>query len=87
MNEIREIQLNSAPSDLISSCSFAQNSNRFLLVTSWDGTVRLYDTENNILKHKFLHEAPIMDCTFLQVIMNEERENYGVSVQYYLKIL
>lgn len=87
MNEIREKKLNSAPSDLISSCSFAPNSNRFLLVTSWDGTVRLYDTENNLLKHKFLHEAPIMDCTFLQVIMNEERENDGVPVQYYLKIL
>lgn len=64
MDKKNEIQLNNAPSDVISSCTFAPNSNQFLLVSSWDCTVRLYDTVNNSARQKFSHEAPVLDCAF-----------------------
>lgn len=69
MDKKNEIQLNNAPSDVISSCKFAPNSNQFLLVSSWDCTVRLYDTVSNASRQKFSHEAPVLDCTF-QVIFS-----------------
>lgn len=64
MDKKNEIQLNNPPSDVISSCKFAPNSNKYLLVSSWDCTVRLYDTENNTSRQKFLHDAPVLDCAF-----------------------
>lgn len=71
MDKKNEIQLNNAPSDVISSCKFAPNSNQFLLVSSWDCSVRLYDTANNSVRQKFLHEAPVLDCAFQ---VNTKRE-------------
>lgn len=64
MDKKNEIQLNNAPSDVISSCKFAPNSNQYLLVSSWDCTVRLYDTVSNSSRQKFSHEAPVLDCAF-----------------------
>ncbi|XP_055319819.1 mitotic checkpoint protein BUB3 [Sitodiplosis mosellana] len=68
MDKKNEIQLNNAPSDVISSCKFAPNSNQFLLVSSWDCTVRLYDTVSNASRQKFSHEAPVLDCTFQDAV-------------------
>lgn len=64
MDKKTEIQLSNAPSDCISSVKFGPNTNQFLLVSSWDCTVRLYDTINNTTRQKFLHEAPVLDCAF-----------------------
>ncbi|KAH7983380.1 hypothetical protein HPB52_011527 [Rhipicephalus sanguineus] len=44
MTEVpNEFRLHNAPLDAISSLYFGPNSNQFLLVSSWDKTVRLYD--------------------------------------------
>lgn len=59
-----EIQLNNAPSDVISAVKFGPTSNQFLLVSSWDGTVHLYDTVANGVRQKYLHDAPVLDCAF-----------------------
>ncbi len=67
MERKSEIQLNSAPSDVISAVKFGPTSNQFLLVSSWDGTVYLYDTVANGVRQKYLHDAPVLDCAF-QVI-------------------
>lgn len=64
MDRKSEIQLDNAPTDVISNVKFGPNSNQFLLVSSWDGTVRLYDTANNILRQKFSHDAPVLDACF-----------------------
>lgn len=64
MDKKNEIQLNNTPGDVISSCTFAPNSNQYLLVSSWDCTVRLYDTVANSSRQKFSHEAPVLDCAF-----------------------
>lgn len=64
MDKKTEIQLANAPTDCISSVKFGPNSSQFLLVSSWDCSVRLYDTVNNTTRQKFLHEAPVLDCAF-----------------------
>ncbi|KAJ8317309.1 LOW QUALITY PROTEIN: hypothetical protein KUTeg_005213 [Tegillarca granosa] len=38
-----EFRLKNAPTDGISTVKFAPNSNQFLVASSWDSTVRLYD--------------------------------------------
>lgn len=60
-----EVQILNAPSDVISSVKFAPKTNQFLLVASWDTSVRLYDVVNNTLRHKFFHTSPVLDCAFL----------------------
>lgn len=64
MDKKTEVQLQNAPTDVISSVKFGPNSSQFLLVTSWDCTVRLYDTVNNASRQKFTHDAPVLDCAF-----------------------
>lgn len=59
-----ETQIQNAPSDIISSCKFSPNTNQFLLVSSWDSSVRLYDVVNNTLRQKYYHDAPVLDCAF-----------------------
>lgn len=59
-----ETQIQNAPSDIISSVKFSPNTNQFLLVSSWDSSVRLYDVVNNTLRQKYYHDAPVLDCAF-----------------------
>lgn len=62
-----EIQVSYPPSDVISSLSFAPESSQFLLASSWDGMVRLYDVQSNALRQKYSHNCPVLDVCF-QVI-------------------
>lgn len=62
-----EYQLQSPPTDAISSVRFGPLSSQFLLVSSWDGNVRLYDVQSNNLRMMYSHERPVLDCCF-QVI-------------------
>jgi cell cycle arrest protein BUB3 len=50
-----EFVLNAPPSDGISSLTFSTSTSNDLLVTSWDSTLRLYDTISNSPKstHNF----------------------------------
>lgn len=59
-----EYKLKSAPETTISSLKFGPNTNQFLLVSSWDGSVRLYDIQQNSFRHKYSHELPVLDCCF-----------------------
>uniref|UniRef100_A0A182Q5A0 Mitotic checkpoint protein BUB3 n=1 Tax=Anopheles farauti TaxID=69004 RepID=A0A182Q5A0_9DIPT len=63
-----EVQILNPPSDVISSVKFSPKTNQFLLVSSWDTTVRLYDVVNNTLRHKFFHTSPVLDCAFLDSV-------------------
>uniref|UniRef100_A0A182J647 Mitotic checkpoint protein BUB3 n=1 Tax=Anopheles atroparvus TaxID=41427 RepID=A0A182J647_ANOAO len=63
-----EIQIQNAPEDVISSVVFAPKTNQFLLVSSWDTSVRLYDVFNNTLRHKFFHSSPVLDGAFLDSV-------------------
>eukprot|EP00761_Pharyngomonas_kirbyi_P014541 gb/GECH01014571.1/.p1 GENE.gb/GECH01014571.1/~~gb/GECH01014571.1/.p1 ORF type:complete len:327 (+),score=84.47 gb/GECH01014571.1/:1-981(+) len=58
-----EYVLTSPPSDGISAIEFAPSSNS-LLVSSWDGCVRLYDAVMNRLNAQYQHQAAVLDGTF-----------------------
>jgi len=62
--KMSETKLNSIPDDGISAVTFAPNSSQFLLVSSWDCTVRLYDINENFMRMKYTHSSPVLDCCF-----------------------
>lgn len=64
MDRKSELQLHGPPDDIISAVKFSPTSTQFLLVSSWDCSIRLYDTLNNSPRQKFLHDAPVLDCAF-----------------------
>jgi len=60
-----EFHLNEPPTDGISSVKFSAKSSQYLLVSSWDSQVRLYDIEANKLKDSYNHSPhPVLDCCF-----------------------
>lgn len=59
-----EFELQDCPRELISAVKFGPNSNQFLLASSWDGSVRLYDIKNNAMRNRYNHQAPVLDCCF-----------------------
>ena len=59
-----EFKLENPPSDGISAVKFGPNSAQFLLVSSWDTTVRLYDIVSNNMRIKYNHSSPVLDCCF-----------------------
>jgi cell cycle arrest protein BUB3 len=67
MNNNVQYSLNDPPEDGITKVLFGQKQKikDILLVTSWDGNVRLYDTDKNSLLRKIDMESPILDCCFV----------------------
>lgn len=59
-----EFQLKNPPNDGISNVKFGPNSSQFLLVSSWDSSVRLYDIVANNKRMEYFHSAPVLDCCF-----------------------
>ena len=59
-----ESKLNNPPDDGISAVKFGPGSSQFLLVSSWDSTVRLYDVSTNFMRMKYNHSAAVLDCCF-----------------------
>ena len=64
MADSLETKLKSPPEDGISSVAFSPSSSQFLLVSSWDSTVRLYDVFSNTQRLKYTHERAVMDICF-----------------------
>lgn len=63
-----EFQLNNPPSDGISAVKFAPQSSQFILVSSWDCSVRLYDVIANHMRMQYQHSAPVLDCCFQDAV-------------------
>jgi cell cycle arrest protein BUB3 len=64
-----EFKVKSPPEDGITRIRFGPNSAQFLLVSSWDSSVRLYDVLNNTLRTRYSHgingsNLPVFDCCF-----------------------
>lgn len=59
-----EFTLNNPPTDGISAIKFGPQSSQFLLVSSWDTSVRLYDVTSNNMRMKYNHSDPVLDCCF-----------------------
>lgn len=64
MTGSNEYKLNQGPEDSISAVKFSPSTGQFLLVSSWDCTVRLYDVGGNSMRIKYSHLAPVLDCAF-----------------------
>lgn len=64
MDRKTEVQLSNPPSDVISAVKFGPNSSQFLIASSWDCSVRLYDVVNNSMRQKYMQDAPILDVAF-----------------------
>ncbi|CAH1783481.1 unnamed protein product [Owenia fusiformis] len=65
---LNEFKLNNSPTDGISAVKFGPNSSQFLLVSSWDCYVRLYDVVSNSLRIKYGHSEPVLDCCFQDTV-------------------
>ncbi len=63
-HKMSDFVLDNPPTDGISSIKFSQKSSQFLLASSWDSHVRLYDIESNRLKHSYKHKMAVLDCCF-----------------------
>lgn len=63
-----EFKLSNMPSDGISAVKFGPHSKQFLLVSSWDETVRLYDVVADTQRFKYTHSAPVLDCCFYDAV-------------------
>ena len=59
-----EFQLKNPPTDGVTAVKFGPGSSQFLLCSSWDTSVRLYDVISNHLRMKYNHPAPVLDCCF-----------------------
>eukprot|EP01080_Neovahlkampfia_damariscottae_P004397 gene4397-7772_t len=57
----QQILLNDLPNDSISSVSFTPSKKNLLLATCWDGSVRIYDVDNNIVLKKYQHKGAVLD--------------------------
>uniref|UniRef100_A0A2K5MT79 BUB3 mitotic checkpoint protein n=1 Tax=Cercocebus atys TaxID=9531 RepID=A0A2K5MT79_CERAT len=57
-------KLNQPPEDGISSVKFSPNTSQFLLVSSWDTSVRLYGVPANSVRLKYQRTGAVLDCAF-----------------------
>jgi cell cycle arrest protein BUB3 len=85
MSESRtEFKLKNPPDDGISSVQFGPNAAKFLLVSSWDCTVRLYDVESTTMRLKYTHSMPVLDVCFqvrlFSFLFMNRRKLTGVSL-------
>ncbi|XP_070541282.1 mitotic checkpoint protein BUB3-like [Ptychodera flava] len=81
MPEPNEYKLNQCPGDGISAVKFGPNTSQFLLVSSWDSTVRLYDISANIMRTKYTHSDPVLDCCF-----HDQTHTYSGGLDHNLKM-
>lgn len=67
-----ETQLQDISTDVLSAIEFAPASNQYLAISSWDGTVRLFDIQNpSRCRQKFGFESPVLDIAFAVSIRDE----------------
>ncbi|KAI9468425.1 MAG: WD40-repeat-containing domain protein [Benjaminiella poitrasii] len=64
MKDPAQIELRDPPKDGISNMCFHPQDSSRLLVSSWDKTIRLYDTAENKLIRVYNTESAILDCCF-----------------------
>ena len=64
MTGSNELKLNQPPEDSVSLVKFGPNTSQFLLVSSWDTSVRLYDVPANSMRLKYQHTGAVLDCAF-----------------------
>ncbi|KAF0719038.1 Aste57867_1322 [Aphanomyces stellatus] len=61
---VEEVQLSPSPSDGISCVRFSPDPSDWLLVSSWDSSLSLYDVPSNRLRLKTDSDPPLLSCAF-----------------------
>ncbi|EJU02314.1 WD40 repeat-like protein [Dacryopinax primogenitus] len=64
MSSSVEIELDNAPVDMVSSLHFSPATADHLLVSAWDGSVRLYDVTKDDQLVSVQHRAPVLDIAY-----------------------
>jgi len=57
-------ELSGHPGESVSSLAFSPVNKDELLVSSWDGTVRVYDADRDLAKQTIAFDAPVLDCCY-----------------------
>jgi len=63
-----EFKLNDPPADGVTAVKFSPTSSNFLIASSWDKSVRLYDVGNNNMRIKYAHNGAVLDCCFSNAV-------------------
>uniref|UniRef100_A0A0A9WLL1 Mitotic checkpoint protein BUB3 n=1 Tax=Lygus hesperus TaxID=30085 RepID=A0A0A9WLL1_LYGHE len=63
-----EFRLNYSTEETISAVKFGRASPQFLLISSWDGSVTLFDTHANNVRIKYEHSMPVLDACFQDAV-------------------
>jgi len=63
-----EYKLTDAPTEGISSVSFSPTTSQFLLASSWDRSVRIYDIGADKIRFRYDHPVPVLDSCFLDSV-------------------
>lgn len=80
MSESRmEFRLKNTPNDCIQSVKFGPSSSQFLLVASWDKSVRLFDVNNNNMRLQYQHSGPVLDCCFQAGVRQSGRRDWSIG--------
>ncbi|KAI0983995.1 hypothetical protein GJ496_004027 [Pomphorhynchus laevis] len=58
-------QIKDPPTDGITKVIFGGNFAQFLLASSWDCKVRLYEVNKNAIRFEYSHDLPVLDCCLL----------------------
>ncbi|CAK9292203.1 unnamed protein product [Gordionus sp. m RMFG-2023] len=65
INNSVEIHISNPPTDLISNIEFHPTNNNYLLASSWDGHLYIYDINSKKqIKAKYNYHSSILDCCF-----------------------
>ncbi|CAF3912038.1 unnamed protein product, partial [Rotaria magnacalcarata] len=60
-----EHHLLNSPTDGITAVHFSPNNqSQFLIASSWDCGVRLYDVNQHTFRQMYKHAGPVLDCCF-----------------------
>jgi len=59
-----EYKLNDCPTDGISAVKFSPTGSQFLLTSSWDSSLCLYDVAANSQRFRYDESSPVLDCCF-----------------------
>ena len=62
MAKSNDEELSEAPGDGITKLCFSPTVPSLLLCSSWDKSVRLFDTLLNRTKFSYFHSEPVLDC-------------------------
>ena len=78
-----EFKLNHCPSDGISAVKFSPSTSQFLLASSWDMSVRLYNVTENTQRFRYDHTSAVLDCCFSvsASVLNIKNETFIIFYQ------